>query len=68
MVHLLDQQADRLRIVVDAAPSRRRLFEALIPRDATAPELEAFFDELRRILTRRRASDQDITRNERGKP
>lgn len=65
MVHLLEEDAGRLRIVVDAPPGARRLFEARVPTDATLPELEAFHAELVRIIGRRRASEA-ITKNERG--
>lgn len=57
MVHLLEERADRWRVVVDVTPRDRRLFEAFVPKDATAAELEAFFDELTKILRKRRASD-----------
>ena len=52
-VHLLDDQGDSLRIVVEGRRSGRRLFEAVIPKDATEGELVAFGAELARILKKR---------------
>lgn len=65
ILHILEATADRWRVVVDAAPARRRLFEAFVPKDATVAELEDFHRQLVSILTRRRASDQEITKKER---
>lgn len=61
-----DEGTGRYRIVVDAAPARRRLFEARVPTDATDAELEHFFSEVRRHYRQRR--ENEITRNERKPP
>lgn len=58
-MHLLEQEGDRWRIVVEMAPARRRLFECKVPRDATVAELEAAVREVATILRKRRASDQE---------
>lgn len=64
-LYLLDEEADRFRIVCEAAPARKRLFEARIPKDATHAELEDFHRQIVGIMSKRRASDQEITRKER---
>jgi hypothetical protein len=67
VVQLLERDGDdRWRVVVDVAPSTiRRLFEARLPRDATDGELDDFLNQLRGILRKRRATDQETTRKER---
>ena len=61
-MHLVDDAGERWRIVVDAAPqSGRRLFEAMVPKDATVIELMSFCDEVTEIVQRRRRSEETTT-------
>ena len=53
-MHLLDDVADRWRVVADLSPTRKRLFEIVVPKDATLAELHDFVTEVASILTRRR--------------
>ena len=65
MVQILERDGDdRWRVVVDVSPTSRRVFEARVPRDATDHELTDFLDQVRGILRKRRASDQDTTKKE----
>lgn len=59
MVRLLAIVGDQWRIAVDVKPANpRRVFELLLPRDATDSELDDFIGQVRGILRKRRATDQ----------
>ena len=64
-LHLVEEVAgERTRIVtITGRPLHPRLFEMVVPRDATITELERFLTEAVKILRQRRAND--VTKRER---
>lgn len=53
LVNTVVDEDDRWKVLVEVSPRRRRLFVALIPKDATAADLDIFLAQVRATVRRK---------------